>query len=373
MSIEVFITLLLMSVIGTLLVRYLAEKTYPTKRKQTPFQVKIPQDPDVKDLLSKPEKLDVMYYLSRGFSIEETATKMERTHSFVKKLDTLLGTYGLLTDTRWGIDAEALGMKKILKIYPDSEYVRDQLLSDDFFITYLVQARKEKEFLVTIYTFPEESEEEIGGISISDWYYTFPRFTVPFFKENLFEEFFNEYNSISNESPFPPRGTPLQDVDLIDIYICKWAQIWPEFDKEKDKLTVTIKEEIEDLIDVSYNLVKDRINILKEKNIIFPINPLFLKRLGYNALMSIINHQKIFRVVKTFSQFNIMSALCFISEEKYGLWLHYPHEHEKSILQILNNLDSHNETYLLSDALIRTTIPYKYFPNKARGIPYEGD
>jgi len=371
MSIEMYISFALVSVIGTLIIRYLTEKIYTAERKEVTFQGKILHDPDVRDLLNKQEKLDAMYYLSRELPIEEIATRINRTRSFVRSIDVLLRIHGMLTDARWGVDTEALKMKKILKIYPDSQPMRDQLFSNDFFITYLVQAKRNREFLIAVYTIPEEVEEKISGIPISSWYYTFSRFTVPFFKENLLEEFFKEYNSITNENPFPPRGTPIQDIDLIYMYICKWAQIWPEFATEKDKLASNIEEEIGDLIDVSYHYIDAKLNILKENNILFPINPLFLEGINYDSLISFINHQEVYRVIKTFNQFNIITALCFTSEGKYGLWLHYPHDHEKSILQILNDLDPHHETYLLSDVLIRTTIPYKYFVDKRRGIPHE--
>ncbi|MBU7012135.1 MAG: hypothetical protein HXS46_15730 [Theionarchaea archaeon] len=371
MNVAIYVFFALIAAIGAIIARYLIERTYPPQREEIPFHADIPQDRDLRDLLTEQEKLDVMYHLSKGVSIEEIATKMSKTRSFVQQTDVLLRNYGLLTDTRWGIDTEALKMKKILKVYPHSEGILEKVLSEDAYITHFVQIREGKGALIAIYTFPEEAKKRVSGIPISSWYYSFPRFTIPFFKENLYEEFFGRCNSVSNENPFLPRGTHIKDVDLIHIFICRYAQLWPEL--TVDNLTTTIKEEIGDLTRVSSDLIKERLETLIKSNVIFPINPLFFGRINYNSLISIIEHREIYRILKAFNQFNIIAAMCYISKTKYGLWLHYFHRQEKSILDILDDLDSHSQTYLLSDTLIRRTIPYDYYLNKERGIPHEED
>ncbi len=371
MNAVVYLIFAFISAIGAIIARYLIERSYLSQREEIPFQAHIPQDREFRELLSGQDKLDVMYHLSRGLSSEEIATEVKKTRSFVHKIDLLLRNYGLLTDTRWGIDTEALGMKKILKLYPYSENILEKVLSEDAYLTHLVQIREGKKELFAIYTFPEQVKERVSGTTTSSWYYTFPRFTVPFFKEDLYEDFFDEYNNVSSESPFPPRGTPVRDVDLIHIYLCKCAQLWP--DLTVDELAVTIEEEIGNITKVSRDLIEDRLETLITTNVIFPINPLFLGRINYSSLVSIIEHGEIYRVLKAFNQFNIIAAICFISTRKHGLWLHYFHQQEESILRVLNDLDSHNETYLLSDTLIRRTVPYDYYLNKERGAPHEED
>jgi len=88
------------------------------------------------------------------------------------------------------------------------------------------------------------------------------------------------------ENPLPPREERIKNPDLINIYICRFVQIELE-DVNLKKYTRRTEEDIGDIIDVHYSTVRTKFQRLKEKHVIFPVNPINLTGAFYVHLFYI--------------------------------------------------------------------------------------
>ena len=318
----------------------------------------------IRSFLEEEVNLDIMSHLSRGLSFGEVAEKVGKSHSFVQSKCNFLRNHGIMLFGRWNVDVNALDMVKTIHFHGYNEKSLNVIFEWNFFLSYLSQIKMGEAKYLAMYTFPNEIKDRIGSEEITSWYFTFPHFEVPFHKDlPLEEEFFKLYEEEDNDDPLPPRGEKIKDPDLVDIYICRFAQQEVE-EIDLTEFTIRIEEEIGDIVDVSYDGVKDKFQNLKEKHVIYPIIPFDFTELSFVSIYFITYFKEIFRVMKTLNRFNILTGISFMEENKNLVFVQCPYNKQNEVIQIFDNLDEKNKMFFVTKTYVNRGFPYRYYLEK---------
>lgn len=319
----------------------------------------------VLNFLDSQTNLDVMTLLARGLSFRQIAHRIEKKHSFVQTRSDFLRGHTMMAGGRWNVDLQALGIVKTAAFYDYREEIRNEILGNkhkNFYLSYLSQVLMGEMKYFAMYNYPEEIKDK-EGFEITSWYYTFPQFKVPFFRNGVFESEFEEiFEEEDNENPFPPRGKKLKDFDLIDLFICRYIQLESE-DVNLKRYTRRMEEEIGDLIDVKYSTVRNRFERLRKKNVIYPINPLDFVGISYVRVFCITAYDEIFRFMKTLNKLNIITAISFM-EDRNMIYIQCPYDKQHAIANIMCNLDRTCQIFFVTKMYVNRGLPYKYFLKK---------
>ncbi|MGD2247571.1 MAG: hypothetical protein PVF58_04135 [Candidatus Methanofastidiosia archaeon] len=125
------------------------------------------------------------------------------------------------------------------------------------------------------------------------------------------------------------------------------------------------QEELEEKIDVSYDIVRNRYIEMVERSIIYPGFGLDMMKFDYTLSFCLIKKDEIYRIMKAFSQFSIVTALAYTENDNL-LHLQYPKDKENDIFQILNYLDAQNEVLKIIKVHNNRAIPHYYYFHKER-------
>ncbi len=336
------------------------------------------------------DNLDAIYWLMKGFSYREIGEKIGRPHSFVQRVNNFLKRHGLTTGRQWRIDVNAMNMTKTYKFYNYEPSGRPiEVRENNAFLTYFADIKRGKSEHFVMYTFPNEIHPKIGE-NISPFYILVPRFEAPLHQNEISQnEFERVYESKNNENPFPSRGEPI-DPDIIHIEIARYVELSgnPSQNKSTDadagkidkenlseinllKLVELIREDIKeeglaDTVEVTYDIVRNRYNEMVRKNIIYPGFGLEMRELNYVLTFCWIKSNEIYQTIKTFADFNIVTALAYTQGDKYLLHLQYPKDKEIEIFHILNNLDPENEVFKVLTVHNNRVVPHPYYFERER-------
>ncbi len=320
----------------------------------------------MQNFLDSQTNLNIMTYLSQGLSFREIGEKIGKKHSFVQTRSDFLRKHKIMTFGRWNIDSYALGMIKTAEFYDYKPEIKNEILNNkngkNFYLSYFSHVVMGKMKYFAMYTYPEEIKNRTG-FEITSWYYFFPHFTLPFFKNDNFEEELKKiFKNENNENPLPPRGEKIRP-DLIDIYLCRYIQLELE-DVNLKKYTTRMEDEIGDLTDVHYSTLRTRFQRLKEKSVIYPINPLDFGELPFIRLIFITTYPEIFRFCKTLSKLNIITAISFMEGNKNMALVQCPYNTGEAIVQFLGNLDQGCQIFSTAKIESNRGLPYKYYLKK---------
>lgn len=337
----------------------------------------------LKRFIGEQDNLDTIYWLMKGLSYRKVGEKIGKPHAFVQRKNSFLRNNGLVTGGLWRIDVEAMGMTKKFKFYDRCiGGWPEEVKENDYFLTYFADIKKGKSQHLAIYTFPDEIEPKTGE-HISPYYYLIPKFKAPLLENEIsLREFMDVYEHENNDNPLPPRGEQI-DPDIIHIEIGRYIQLFgdlthQEFTNKRNgasenkpdinlrKLVRLIREDMKDegladSIDVTYDIVRNRYNEMLEKNIIYLGFALEMRRLGYVLSFCWIGNSEIYRIMKAFSHFNVITALAYNHHNRYLLHLQYPIDKENVILKILDQLDLNNETFKALTVHCNRVLPYPYY------------
>ena len=339
-----------------------------------------------KRFVSEQDNLDALYWLQKGISYREIGEKIGRPHSFVQRVNDFLRNDGLTTGGQWRIDVNALGMTKTFKFYEYSPNRPREVIDNDDFLSYFADIKKGKSGHLALYTFPNEVEPKTGG-NITPFYYNIPRFTAPLLNHDLSLDKFTEiYKDEDNENPLPPRGETINP-DIIHIELARYIELFgiPEnkgnnedaqklhdsgltginFSKLVDIITDDIREELGGTVDVTYDIVRNRYNDMHKKHVVYPGFGLDMRKLGYTLSFCWIKTKEIYRVIRTFSQFNVICALAY-ANNKHLLHLQYPKNKEIDVFDIFNDLDPENEVFRILKVHNNRLLPHPYYFEKER-------
>jgi hypothetical protein len=320
------------------------------------------------------KKLDTMYYLMQGLPYKEITRKVEKDITYVQKVMNFLKRNKLLHWGRWSPNVYKIGMRKSIAFLDlrDKELPVNKENGNYIYATYVHHVKAEKTKILVIYTYPKGDEPEIKGDrgeQITPFYYTHTRFTVPFFKKiNLFKEFFDEFDSMKNDVKIL-TGTPSFEekpyTDPITVYICRYGELLPELTPRI--LTEQLEQDFRDYneINVSYSKVRDTLSKMKNEEVIFPQNALYLKPLSYQAALIKIKTKKIYEIMGTFNQFNMLTRLAKTREQDiFYLYLQYPFYQLPEVMEIFDELvgedDQDCKAYIETKFVMGDTIYYKW-------------
>ncbi len=335
----------------------------------------------VRRFIDKQDNLDAIYYLMKGLSYREVGEKIGRSHSFVQRVNNFLKNSGLITGRQWKVDVNAMNMTRTFEFYDyDLDGRPEEVRENNEFLSYFADIKRGRSGHFAIYNFPNEVHPKIGE-GISPYYILVPKFKAPLDQCRISQNMFKEaYESKNRESPLPSRGEPI-DPDIIHIEIARYIELFgnPILAEPADtagginlsKLVDIIRTDIEEeglgeIVDVTYDIVRNRYNEMLNKSIIYPGFGLDMRRLGYVLSFGWIKHNEIYRIMKTFAHFNIVIALAYTERDKYLLHLQYPKDREIEIFQILNELDPENETFKVLKVHDNRTLSYYYYFEKER-------
>ena len=320
------------------------------------------------------KKLDTVYYLMQGLAYREVGEKIGKQVPYVQRIMDFLKSSGLLYWGRWGVNVYKIGMKKSIVFLDWKD--RNVPKEDNYkYTTYLhhVEAREAK--TLAIYTYPNGDETKIKGEigePITPFYYTHTRFTVPFLKKvNLVKEFFDIFDSEKNDQKML-TGTPsfkteeIHD-DPITVYICRYAQLLPEL--KLRILTDRLEQDFNGIkdINVSFGKVRAILNMMKEEEVIFPKNVLYLKPLFYQAAHIRIKTKEIYKIMKTFNKFNMLTRVAStLDPEVFYLYIQYPFYQFPGVMRVLGQLDPDRKTYIETDFVNSDTIYYQWSLDKLK-------
>ena len=195
------------------------------------------------------------------------------------------------------------------------------------------------------------------GENISPYYYHIPKFRTPLLKNDIYQDIFKEvYKYGDNENPLPPRGVAISP-DVIHIELARYIELFgiTEYsgnggDSQKlygsglvdiglsklvDMITEDIQEELGGKVDVTYDIVRNRYNDMRKKNIIYPGLGLDMRKFDYVLAFCWIKSNEIYQTMKTFAHFNVVTALAFTKDDRYLLHLQYPGDEEIEIRKCL--------------------------------------
>ena len=328
----------------------------------------------VKSFLKSQIHLNIMTYLSRGLSFRQIAHKIDKKYSYVQTKKDFLDKHSMMTFGRWNIDVQALGIVKTAQFYEYKKMVIDGIYGDvdrNFYLSYLSQVMMGEMKYFGMFNYPEEVKMR-EGFEITSWYYTFPEFNLPFFRnENFNKELEEIFEQEDNKSPFPPRGERIKP-DLLDIYICKHVQL-ELGDINLKKYTKLMEEEIGNLVEVRYSTVRNHFQKLISKNIIYPVNPFNLTVISYIHTFFITSYDKIFKFLKAIGKLNIIAAVSFMENGNYLLYVHCPYDKHHDVANFLSNLDNDCQIFSVSNVFSNRGLPYKHYLRKykkERSISY---
>ncbi|MBU7047495.1 MAG: hypothetical protein HXS54_13760 [Theionarchaea archaeon] len=336
------------------------------------------------------DNLDAIYWLMKGYSYREVGDTIGRPHSFVQRVSNFLRVHGLAVGRQWKADLEALNMTRTFKFY---DYIWDdrpeEVKKNEKFLSYFADVKSGKSSHFVIYTFPNEVNTKIGE-SISPYYILIPKFKAPLHECDISLDAFGEaYEQENNENPFPPRGE-LIEPDIIHIEIARYVELFgkPPPDRPTDEALERIDEEdlgeinlsrlveiikddikaegLEDKVDATYDIVRNRYNDMVEKNIIYPGFGLDMRKLEYILSFCWIKKDEIYRIMKSFANFNVVTGLAYTEGDKYLLHLQFFKEKEIEILQILDSIDHENEVFKVLEVHDNITVPYEYYFEKEK-------
>jgi len=318
------------------------------------------------------KKLDTVYFLMQGLTYEQIAGKIHKRISYVHRVMNFLRNNGLLYWGRWTPNVYKIGMEKSIVFLNWKE--RKLPHEKNFrYATYVHHVQAENAKVLVVYTYPKEDEAEIKGKKgepITPFYYTHTRFTIPFFKRiNLTKKFFNIFDSMENDEKIL-IGTPSFETekiydDPITVYICRYCELLPELVPGilTDKLEQDFKDYKE--VDISYEKVRTTLNRMKEEEVIFPRNALYFKPLSYQSTLVRIRTKKIYKIMKTFNEFNMLTRLALARDpDVFFLYLQYPFYQFSEVMEILNQLDPDSKTYTETKFVMGDTIYYQWSLDK---------
>jgi len=324
----------------------------------------------MQNFLDSEINLNIMTYLSQGLSFREIGEKIGKKHSFVQTRSDFLKKHKIMTFGRWNVDSYALGMVRTAEFYDYKPEIKNEILSDksenhnkrNFYLSYFSHVIMGKMRYFAIYAYPEEVKNRTG-FEITSWYYFFPHFTLPFFRNDNFEkELENTFESENNKNPLPPRGEKIKP-DLIDIYLCRYIQMELE-DVNLREYTRRMEEEIGNLVDVHYSTLRTRFQKLKEKGVIYPVNPLDFEELPFIRFYFITAYPEVFRFCKVLSRLNIITAISFMENNEYMVLVQCPYNTREAVAQFLGNLDQECQIFSTSCIESNRGLPYKYYLQK---------
>ena len=119
-------------------------------------------------------------------------------------------------------------------------------------------------------------------------------------------------------------------------------------------------------IKITYDIVRNRYNEMSEKNIIYQGYGLDMLKLDYELSFCLLKNVEIYRLMKTFAQFNIVSALAYLEDGSYLLHLQYPKEKYSEIVKIFNEYDPFNKMFIEIKVHNNRVLPYPYFLKKMK-------
>ena len=335
------------------------------------------------------DNLDAIYYLMKGLSYREVGEKIGRSHSFVQRVHNFLKSHGLIVGRQWKIDVNAMMITRTFKFYEYDPHSRPkEVRENNEFLSYLVDIKRGRSEHFVIYNFPNEVHPRIGE-DISSYYILVPKFKAPLRQCTISQDTFKEvYESKNNENPLPSRGE-LIDPDIIHIEIARYIELFgnPNLAEPADtadgiskdglseinlsRLVDMIRADVEEeglgeVVDVTYDIVRNRYNEMLKKSIIYPGFGLDMRPLGYILSFCWIKHDEIYRVMKAFAHFNVVTALAYTKRDKYLLHLQYLKDKEIEVFQILNELDPENETFKVLKVHNNRTLSHQYYFEKER-------
>jgi DNA-binding Lrp family transcriptional regulator len=335
------------------------------------------------------DNLDAIYCLMKGMSYREVGEKIGRPHSFVQRVNAFLKDHGLTTGRQWRVDVNALNMTKTFRFYDFRNGKPEEVIRNDDFLTYFADVKKSKLQYFAMYTFPNEVDEKIGE-EISPYYIYVPKFKAPLYESEIsLYEFEDARQRHDNTNPLPPRGGPINP-DIIHIAIAQYVEIFgaPEsqgysimpMEKTQEtglsevnlsNLAEVIKDDMKaeglaEAVDVTYDIVRNRYNEMLEKHIIYPGFGLEMRRLGYTLSFVWISTNEIYRIMKAFGEFNIVSGLAYTKEDRYLLHLQYPRNKETEIFYILSSIDNQNEVFEVLKVHNNRAVPHPYYFEKEK-------
>jgi len=314
------------------------------------------------------KKLDTVYYLMQGLSYRQIAEKIDKQISYVQRVMDYLKIEGLLYGGRWAVNSHKIGMKKSIVFLEWED--RNVPIKDNFkYATYVHHVEAGEGKILAIYTYPKGEETEIKGDigePITPFYYTHTRFTVPLFKEiDLVKEFFDSFGSVNNDKRIL-TGTPSFETegvydDPVTVYICRRAELMPEL--TPGNIADDLEQDFKDVkdIDISYEKVRNTLNRMKEEEVIFPKNVLYLKPLSYQAALVKINTKEIYKIMGTFNKFNMLTRVALtLDPEVFYLYIQYPSYQSPKVMEILSCLDPARKTYIETKFVCKDTIYYQW-------------
>ena len=298
-----------------------------------------------------------MIHFAQGLSYEEIGEKIGIESAVVRERIEFLKDYGMMNFGRWNVDVEALGMTKTIKFYEYSEDSWKRIYENNLFLSYLSQVKMGRTRYLAMYTFPEKKKDKIGS-EISSWYYLFPHFTLPFKVWDFSKKLEKTFEKEDNENPLPERGERIENPDLIDIYLSMYVQ--QEFmDINSERYTRKMEEEIGN--HVSDKLIEERLKTLKEKNIIYPVNPFDFTRISYIHIFFITAYAEKFRFMKALNKLNVTTGISFAENNENIIYVHCPIDVQNDIANLMNKLDKESKMFAITLVYENRTLPYKYF------------
>lgn len=333
------------------------------------------------DFFNDQKKLYAMSHIIKGLTCREIAEKIDKKISYVQKVMDFLRNNNLLCWGKWSPNVYKIGMKKSIAILD----WKDRKIPEEknfIYTTYAHHVQAEKAKVLVIYTYPKDEQSKIEGKKgelITPFYYTFPQFTVPFFKNiDLFKKFKEFFPSAKNDkkilSATPSfKSTPIDD-NPISVYICRCCQLHFESGLMPGIVMEYLKQDIKkckkeldldfnDLgeLGITYTDISEKLRDLKKREIIFPLNGLYLKDFLYQSAYVKIITTEIYKIMATFNKFNILTGLAMT--EKPGvfyLYIHYPSHQFPEVMEILNDLDPVSKVYIETKHIINDTICYEW-------------
>jgi hypothetical protein len=323
---------------------------------------------DETNFFNDQKKLDTMYYLMKGLPYQQIAEEIGKQISYVQRVVDFLRNYGLLSWGRWAPNVYKIGMKKSIVFldWKDRELPQEH---NFIYTTYIHHVREGETKVFVVYTYPKDDEEEIQGErgeEVTPFYYTYTRFTVPFFKRiDLFREFFDIFDSIDNDdkilacAPFFKINDDPQE-DPITVYTCRYSELLPDLTLGilTDKLEKDFKGYA---LDVSYDNVKSTLDKMKQEKVIYPRNALYFKPLSYQSTLVKIETKEIYRIMKTFNQFNMFTEVALTrNSETFYLYIQYPFYQFSEVMEVLTKIDPTSKAYILTKFVMNDTIYYQW-------------
>lgn len=313
------------------------------------------------------KKLDAMHYLIKGETYREIAEKIDKQISYVQRVMHFLRDNGLFYWGRWAPNVYKIGMKKSIAIldWKDKKIPKEK---NKKYTTYARHVMGGKPKVFVVYTYPKEDEQKIEGERgelATPFYSTYTRFTTPLFKKvDLKKDFFDTYGSMDNDKNIL-SGTPNFKpekiyTDPITVCICRYGELLPQLTPGivTDKLEEDFKEKG---IDVNYEQVRQKLISMKEEEVIFPKNALYLEPLSYQSALVRINIKEIYKVVATFNKFNMLTELALTKNpQMYYLYIQFPFYQISGVMEILAKLDPECDVYIETEGVISDTFYYQW-------------